>query len=59
MPIFPLCTNGKVLCHTTGKILCHTNGVKPNSGDLNTTIHNGRILRQTLHIAQRGGRKQL
>ena len=25
-----------------------------NSGNLNTTIHNGRILRQTLHIAQQG-----
>ena len=46
---------GKILCQSflyvlNGKILHRTNGVKPNSGDLNTTIHNGRILRQTLSL---------
>jgi len=47
---------GKILCQSLlyvlgGKILCDINGVKPNASNLNSAIHNGKILRQTLQIA--------
>ena len=47
---------GKILCQSLlyvlhGKILCNIYGVKPNASNLNSVIHNEKILRQTLQIA--------